>query len=64
MVKDQIPLSTSKEIQIETVDLSGGKLDESTGEIIWTLALEPNETTELLISYSVRYPKNKTIILE
>lgn len=63
-VLDQIPLSTSKEIQIEPGDLSGGILNETTGKVVWNLKLNPNESKELLLTYSVRYPKNKKIILE
>jgi len=63
-VFDQIPLSTSKEIQIEPVEISGGNLQETSGQIHWDLILNPNENAELIISYSVRYPKSKKIILE
>jgi TonB-dependent SusC/RagA subfamily outer membrane receptor len=64
LVSDQIPLSTSKEIQVDAVELSGGKMNASTGEVIWNLNLNPNENRELIMTYSVRYPKNKKIILE
>ena len=64
IVSDQIPLSTSKEIQVDAVELSGGKMNSSTGEVIWNLTLNPNENRELIMTYSVRYPKNKRIILE
>lgn len=64
LVSDQVPLSTSKEIQVDAVELSGGKMNTSTGEVIWNLNLNPNENRELIMTYSVRYPKNKKIILE
>lgn len=64
IVSDQIPLSTSKEIQVDAVELSGGKMNASTGEVSWNLNLNPNESRELIMTYSVRYPKNKKIILE
>ena len=63
-VIDQIPLSTSKEIQIESGDLAGGILDEVTGNIVWDLRLNPNESKELILNYTVRYPKSKKVILE
>lgn len=63
-VIDQIPLSTSKEIQIEAEELSGGMLDEATGNVVWDLRLNPNESKELILNYTVRYPKSKKIILE
>jgi TonB-dependent SusC/RagA subfamily outer membrane receptor len=61
---DQIPITTSKDIVIEPGELTGGKLDETTGGVTWELNLNPNETSELIMSYSVRYPKNKRIVLE
>lgn len=64
IVSDQIPLSTSKEIQVDAVELSGGNMNSSTGEVSWNLTLNPNENRELIMTYSVRYPKNKRIILE
>lgn len=64
IVYDQIPLSTSKEIQVDAVELSGGKLNSATGEVSWNLNFNPNESKELIMTYSVKYPKNKKIILE
>ncbi|MDZ7607095.1 MAG: DUF4139 domain-containing protein [Cyclobacteriaceae bacterium] len=61
---DQIPLSTNKEIEVETQELSGGQRDGVTGIVTWNLSLKPSETKELIMTYSVKYPKNKKIILE
>ncbi len=63
-VYDQIPISTNSGIVVEAIELSGGKSDSRTGEIIWDLVLKPRETREIILSYSVRYPKDRTIILE
>jgi len=61
---DQVPLSTNKEIEVEPVELSGGKSNEIIGQVNWDIKLNPNESKEILFTYSVRYPKNKRIILE
>ncbi|MEN8248795.1 MAG: mucoidy inhibitor MuiA family protein [Bacteroidota bacterium] len=63
-VIDQIPISTTKDIQVETLELSGGKLDTDTGKVVWDITLNPNENKELIIKYSVRYPKNKKVIVD
>lgn len=63
-VFDQIPISTTKEIQVEAIELFGGKLDESSGNVSWILELNSNETKDLILTYSVKYPKSKRIILE
>ena len=63
-VTDQIPVSTTKEIQVEKIDVSGGKVNNDTGKIEWELELKPNETKELIIKYSVKYPKDKNVIID
>ncbi len=63
-VNDQIPLSSNSGITVETIELSGGRYNNQTGEIKWDLDLKPQETKQIILSYSVKYPKDKTIILE
>ena len=63
-VKDQIPLSSNSGINVETVELSGGKHNSQTGEIKWDLDIKSQETRQLILTYSVRYPKDKAVILE
>lgn len=61
---DQIPVSTTKEIQVETIDISGGALDTDSGKVVWEIALNSNESKELVFKYSVKYPKDKKVIIE
>jgi uncharacterized protein (TIGR02231 family) len=61
LVKDQYPLSTDKEIEIELLESSSAKENKETGVLTWSLKLNPNETKKVRISYKVRYPKDKTI---
>jgi TonB-dependent SusC/RagA subfamily outer membrane receptor len=63
-IYDQIPISTTKDIQVEILDISGGKLDTNTGKVEWEISLKPNENKELIIKYSVKYPKDKKVIIE
>jgi len=63
-VFDQIPVSSIKEIQVETIDISGGKMNINTGKVDWNIELKPNETKEFIIKYSVKYPKDKNVIIE
>ena len=63
-VVDQLPISTQKEIEVNVLNISGGKYDKETGEIKWDFGLSPAEKRELNVEYSVKYPKNKTIWLE
>ncbi|HNW56510.1 MAG TPA: DUF4139 domain-containing protein [Bacteroidales bacterium] len=63
-IYDQVPVSTIKDIQVEAIDVSGGSVNSDTGEITWDLALQPNETKELTIRYSVKYPKDRQVIID
>jgi uncharacterized protein (TIGR02231 family) len=63
-LNDQIPVSSNSSIYVDPAELSGGKLNQQTGEIKWDLDIKPQETKQIVLTYSVKYPKDKTIILE
>jgi uncharacterized protein (TIGR02231 family) len=63
-VNDQIPVSTNSGIEVDAVELNGAKYNPQTGEVKWDLDLKPQENRQLILTYSVKYPKDKTIILE
>jgi len=63
-VNDQIPLSSNSGIEVEAEELSGGNYNRQTGEIKWDLEIKAQETRKIILTYSVKYPKDKTIILE
>lgn len=64
MVLDQIPVSTLEEIEVKAVNLSGAKHILETGELKWEFKLQPQEKKEIELNYTVKYPKNKKLILE
>lgn len=59
LIKDQIPISTRKEIEVESLDVSQGKLNENNGEIKWDIYLLPGDEKKLINKYSIKYPKSK-----
>src|SRR5690606_29889251 len=61
MLKDQYPISTDKDIQVELLESDGAKINKETGVLTWELKLKPGESKKLRISYKVRYPKDKPI---
>jgi uncharacterized protein (TIGR02231 family) len=63
-LNDQIPVSSNSGITIDPVELSGGRYNQQTGEVKWDFEIKPQETKQTVITYSVRYPKDKTVILE
>ncbi len=58
-VKDQIPVSISKDIEVKSIELSGGKVDPLTGEVTWDLELDPGEVRKIILSMTIKYPKSK-----
>jgi TonB-dependent SusC/RagA subfamily outer membrane receptor len=61
---DQVPISSTKEIEVETLELSGGSMNQNTGKVKWLVDLGANETKQLILKYSVKYPKDKTVIVD
>jgi uncharacterized protein (TIGR02231 family) len=63
-LNDQIPVSSNSGITVETIELSGGRHNAQTGEIKWDLEIMQQETKQIILTFSVKYPKDKTVILE
>lgn len=63
-VIDQVPVSTQKDIEVERLELSGGKYNKDTGEVMWKLEIEPKTTSTLILRYEVKYPKGKTVVID
>jgi len=63
-LKDQIPISSNSGITVEALELSGGKVNGVTGEVRWDLDINKQETKQLILTYSVKYPRDKKVILD
>ncbi|REG91171.1 DUF4139 domain-containing protein [Flavobacterium aquicola] len=61
LLKDQYPLSSNKDIEIELLQSDRAKVNPETGILTWQLQMKPNETKKIRISYKVRYPKDQII---
>jgi uncharacterized protein (TIGR02231 family) len=61
ILKDQYPLSSDRDIEIELLQSDNAKVNTESGVLTWMLKLAPNETKKIRISYSVKYPKDKVI---
>jgi hypothetical protein len=64
VVRDQIPLSTNKDIEVESLELSGGQLNVETGEITWEVEIPAGRTVTLENQYEVKYPKDQYLRIE
>lgn len=62
-LKDQYPVSTNKEIEVELLQHDGASVNAETGILKWSVQLAPGEIKKYRVSYSVKYPKDKEINL-
>jgi hypothetical protein len=60
-LEDQIPVSQDAEIIVEASEISKGVLDPATGIITWSMTIQPGETQKVILTYSVKYPKSKSV---
>ena len=63
VVMDQVPISNDNSIEVMDKAYNGGGFNEQTGAVTWKLQMQPNETKELILGYTVKYPKDKQINL-
>jgi uncharacterized protein (TIGR02231 family) len=61
LLKDQYPISTEKEVEVELLQSDNAKINTETGILEWKINLKPNEIKKIRISYKVRYPKDQII---
>ncbi|MBP6386779.1 MAG: DUF4139 domain-containing protein [Pseudarcicella sp.] len=60
-LKDQIPISDDKEIEVSLLESSGANPNTETGELAWEVNLSASESKKIRFSYSVKSLKDKTI---
>ena len=63
-IYDQIPISTNSDISVKTLNISNGKLDDTSGEVVWNIDLAPSESKNFELKYSVRYPAGRRLLVE
>ncbi|HWJ89459.1 MAG TPA: DUF4139 domain-containing protein [Flavisolibacter sp.] len=62
-LKDQFPLSTNKDIEVELLDNGGAQVNGETGVLAWQLRLAAGAVKKMRFTYSVKYPKDKMLNL-
>jgi uncharacterized protein (TIGR02231 family) len=63
ILKDQYPLTTSKEIEVELIDDGKAEVNKDLGILNWKLNLNAGESKKIRFVYSVKYPKDKSLNL-
>lgn len=64
IVYDQYPVSKEKEIEVELIDNGGAQDFKETGMLRWEVALEPGQMKKLKFKYSVKYPKERMLVID
>jgi hypothetical protein len=64
IVEDQFPISTQKDIEIQDKKYDGAKLNDDTQKLTWTITLEPKKESKLGFRYEVKYPKDRSLVLD
>jgi hypothetical protein len=64
VVQDQFPVSVNKEIEVEDIAAPEAKMEKETGLMTWTTPLLPGQEKKLKLSYTVKYPKDRRVVLE
>jgi hypothetical protein len=62
-VKDQYPISSNKDIEVELLENSNASINAETGELSWQIPLQANEQKKIRFQYSVKYPRDKKLNL-
>ncbi|MBI2279426.1 MAG: DUF4139 domain-containing protein [Bacteroidetes bacterium] len=60
-VNDQLPISTQGDIIVESIETSKAEFDSKTGKLTWKYDLQPGEVKKIILSFSVKYPKNTNV---
>ncbi len=61
ILKDQFPISTNKDIEVELLESNDATVNNELGVLTWKLELNAGEIKKYRISYSVKYPKDKLV---
>jgi uncharacterized protein (TIGR02231 family) len=57
VVEDQLPISSSSDIEVTAIETSNAVLDKESGKLSWKLTLAPGESRVIKLSYSIKSPK-------
>lgn len=60
-VKDQYPISQTKEVEVLLTEDDQANINTETGILNWNIHLKPGESKKIRFSYQLKYPKNKLI---
>lgn len=63
-INDQIPISQNSEIEIKIIETSEAQYNPVNGKLTWMLNLKSGELKKMILTFSIKYPKNMPIYIE
>ncbi len=60
-LKDQFPISTNKEIEVEMISAGGANVNNDNGNLNWLVSIAAGESKKFKFTYSIKYPKDKVV---
>jgi hypothetical protein len=64
LLKDQFPLSTNKEIEVELTDDGGAEINKDLGILNWKLKIAAGDSKKIKFTYTVKFPKDKNVNIQ
>lgn len=64
VIQDQFPISSENDVIVEGSIKPAGKIEDATQIITWDMDIVPGEEKKMELKYTVKYPKDKVIVLE
>ncbi|MCR6638328.1 MAG: DUF4139 domain-containing protein [Sporocytophaga sp.] len=61
---DQIPIAQQEEIQISLEEKDGASYIKENGKLTWKLDIPASMTSKIKLGYSVKFPRDKTVIIK
>ncbi|MEL7117868.1 MAG: DUF4139 domain-containing protein [Bacteroidota bacterium] len=61
---DQIPVSRQKNIEVQKVEVDGGRLIENTGKVSWKLSIPSGGQVQKKLAYTVKFDKDYNLKIE
>ncbi len=58
---DQVPISQENDIEVNTEEMSNANLNEENGKLSWDMKLASGKSRKVVISFTVKYPRNKRV---
>ncbi len=63
IIKDQIPISRIKDIEVSLDESGNAHVEEATGILTWKAVIQPSTSIEKKFEYTVKFPKGRPINL-